>query len=373
MKGSNGSTEELRLLRLSVARAGLLPRSGNATDLPDFETPESLIVRLQARDARPVVPPPRRRSTRKRILVGFATVACAAMLVTGIAQPWKSPVAAASTPAVLDFKFADAQSIGTAPGRPAAALLKKLAKTASAADISQGAGKYQRVVTDNWFSSGESTEAGSKSVLVPQVNETYIYPDGRFRLIEHRGTPLAPDGRGAPSRGDWEKLPAVIDEIHAAELTPAGLVDDLSTDPSVLRDQLLKQAQCGNELGGLPDGLCLFSAVEALFTQYVVPPRLAAVMWTVLAVEPDVRSLGSVRDRVGRRGVGVSLFDKSDLDKRWVLVISPKSGQLLGAEQILLEPSKEISSTVPAIVQFTAIIAANRSHDVPSEAGAKRF
>lgn len=373
MRHSNSPTAELSLMWQSGARGGLLPRANYAVILPEFETPEAFIARMRAKKAAPVVRPRRRQFTPKRIVVGSAALACAVTMVTGIARPWQSPEAIATTPAILDFEFANARAIATAPGESATTTLLDLAQTASAAGKAQGVGGYQRVVTDNWFTTGETTGEGSKSVLVPQVNETYVYPDGRFRLIERRGTPLAPDGRGAPSRGDWEKLPTVIDEIHAAEATAPDVVDNFSTVPSVLRGQLLDHAGCGDQLGGLPDGLCLFSEVQALFTRYVVPHQVAAAMWTVLADVPEVRSLGAVTDRVGRKGVGVSLFDRDDLDKRWILVISPKSGQLLGTEQILLEPSEDINHTVPAILEFTAIITAERTEEPPSEARSKRF
>ena len=69
-----------------------------------------------------------------------------------------------------------------------------------------------------------------------------------------------------------------------------------------------------------------------------------------------MRSLGAVKDRAGRSGVGISFIPAHAPMFRLVLIISPRTGELLGTEEILIKDSPDIGFTAPAIMSFTAIL-----------------
>jgi hypothetical protein len=76
----------------------------------------------------------------------------------------------------------------------------------------------------------------------------------------------------------------------------------------------------------------------------------------MLRAERGFRLLGAVEDRVGRVGVGISLIAADAPEFRHVLIADPKTGRLLGTEEILIAPVDGIDLEAPAIMSFTAIL-----------------
>src|SRR5262249_20064249 len=98
----------------------------------------------------------------------------------------------------------------------------------------------------------------------------------------------------------------------------------------------------------------LIDTIRVLHEQ-IVSPRLDAAMWRVLAARPDVRYLGKVFDRAGRAGVAVTFSNHSG--ERLVLIISPSTGQLLGAEDLLLYGASALHLTAyPAVEGYTIFL-----------------
>jgi hypothetical protein len=86
----------------------------------------------------------------------------------------------------------------------------------------------------------------------------------------------------------------------------------------------------------------------------LVPGTVDAVVWSMLASEPDLVTLGAVTDRVDRSAVAFTASPALGLGVRWVLLLDPRTGELLGAEKIVLSDTEGYEVPVPAVVAFTA-------------------
>ncbi|CAN5155302.1 hypothetical protein BH09ACT10_BH09ACT10_03780 [soil metagenome] len=351
------SAERARELLFADARsAGLLPPVNPHALGITLESADEFLARMRAneRPSNNVIHLASRR--KKRRLPHMVAAAAAASIVAvslSVAQPWATSTASADTPAVLDFEFANAKKISYAPGEDPTTALLQLAKTAKADKTDYGTGPSQHVVTENWFTNTDELDAVT---LIPQVNEVQVNADGSRSLVEHRGEPLAADGRGAPTSGLWDSLPVKGKDEQPAKTVDADFAASLSSSTSALRSALLKEAECADTNPGEARSMCLYFEVGDLFANYVVSPKLASALWTMLSEEEAFRLLGNVKDRAGRDGVGISIVEKATLTQRYVLIVSPKTGQLIGQEQILIKETPTLDLEAPAIMSFTAYL-----------------
>lgn len=345
--------DEVKQLRRVALKAGL----------PGFVTPESLGIELDGPDEflakmkRLEQPEPRAPHRRFRMVaIAAAAVAATAAVVLGVVPLLPKSAAEANTPPILSFEFASAKSIAYAPGKDATAELRLLSRVAGKASAPPGSGTTQHVVTDNWFESIESNKGKISTVLVPTINETSLKPDGSFRNIERTGKPLSPDGRGLPKHGAWDKQPKSGDETQPAGTLDAQFADNLPPDRGQLMAAMLKAEACESTSRDTIRTNCLFHQINALYTTYVVSPQLSSHIWEMLSTEAGVRLLGRVEDRARRSGIGVSLIPKDEPETRYILIISPTTGQLLGSENILIKTTPKNDVKAPAIATFTAIL-----------------
>ena len=352
---SDAGRNEVDLLRQTALEAGLDPRLD----------PEDLGVRLDSADdllARLNKTPPDEvsvRRTRRFRTLAAASIAATTALVLGVLQPWQSSPAAADTPPVLDYEFANAHNIAYAPGKDPTSALRELSTAAQAFTEPSGHGDIQHVVTDSWFGSIDDNKGANSIALIPTLNETWLSPDGSFRLIERTGKPLTADGRGVPPR-PVEGLKARADESQPADSVDPTLLSSLPTDPVQLRPALLKATECDRDASGNPRALCLFARVEEYNSNYVVPPRVTAALWDLIAAQGATRLLGEVKDRAGRSGIGISLIPSDRNEFRQVVIASPETGQVLGFEEILIKTVPDLDVKAPAITRFTAFLTAER-------------
>lgn len=338
--------------------------------LPGFITPESVGVELESPDeflakmkrlepAEPEAP-----NRRSRIAVfALGAVAATAAIVLGVIPLVSKSTAEADTPPILSFEFASAKNIAYAPGEDATAELRRLSKVAANAPAPLGSGTTQHIVTDNWFQSSESDEGKISTVLIPKINVSSLRSDGSIRVVERTGAPLSPDGRGLPKRGAWDKRPKAGDDTQPAGTLDAQFADNLPPHLTGLMAAMLKAEACKSTSRGTTRTNCLFQQINTLYTTYVVSPRLASSIWELLSTEAGVRLLGKVEDRAGRSGIGVSLIAKDEPDVRYVLIISPTTGQLLGTEDILIKTTAHSDVEAPAISTFTAILDSRYTND----------
>lgn len=353
---------EIRALREAAEQAGIRSTINPSDVGIELESAHDLIARLKAQDAPhdELAQRRARRTPRRRLALIASSVAAAGVLVTGILQPWGSAPVQAMIPAILDYEFASADAISVAPGKSPTIALEQLADAASAMPTQSARIRTQHVVTDSWYADLEATTAGAaeaeNSVLVPQISETWLAPDGSLRTVERRDDPLPADGRGLPANGGWDDQPATADETQPAGSLDPDLVSTLPTNPDGLRDRLLEIEGCVETKLGTERSLCLYNRIIAIHQTYVTSPQLTAAMWEMLRDERGIRLLGEVKDRAGRAGIGISLIAAKRPEFRQVLIADPKTGRLLGSEEILIAPVEGISLKVPAIMSFTAIL-----------------
>lgn len=344
---------EIRALREAATHAGLVGVIDPRTVGIELESADDLLARLnRAEAATDELAKP--RSRRRRAILLASSVAAVGVLVAGVLQPWSSAPVQAATPALLDYQFASIDSIATAPGKSATPTLERLANAADADSRLSGSGD-QYVVADSWFADPNTTSLDT-AALIPQISEFWVKTDGSLRIVERRGDPLPADGRGLPRKGKWSDEPISADETQPAGSVDPDVVTKLPTQSDALRAKLLEITKCPDKLPGSGRSFCLYNEILALYQVNVVPPEVNAALWRVLAGEKDFRSLGEVKDRAGRPGLGISLITTDRPEYRNILIIDPKTGRLLGNEQILITSADGLKITPPAIMSFTAIL-----------------
>ena len=100
--------------------------------------------------------------------------------------------------------------------------------------------------------------------------------------------------------------------------------------------------------------------------QQIVPPSIDSGLWRMLAAEKDLVTLGDVVDRAGRPAVAITTSLAVAAPVRWVLLIDPQTGSLLGTELIAMDPHAGYVVAVPAVVGFTAYLASGWAGSLPS-------
>lgn len=289
------------------------------------------------------------RSRRRVLTLAVAgTVALVAALGTQLSS---GPQALADSPATLIFSGADVLDVVSGAAPSAAAPLTALATTALSAPAAERSGDVQRVATYAWLHVQDG-DSGTIST-VPTQSLWWVSADGAIQFTQVRTGAITPDGQIDPTAEPVAGTPTSTDSFPAGSLIPATLAD-LPRDTAALTAEL--SALAGGEscaVDQVTQAACLVTAVQQLFSQYVVPGDLAAAMWSVLGEQPAVSDLGSTTDRFGRPGQAVAVAPAPGApDVVTVLIISPTDGQLLGVETIAL--SDPDGGTTPAVTGFTA-------------------
>lgn len=365
-ESDDAADRELALLRQEADRIGMPGQISPESVGVKLEAPEAILARLKAGSPEPAdVPPPSpiRPAARRRLpVVGLAAAAAAAVAIVIVAPSEQGPAEAVSPP-VLDYEFAAAQNIAYAPGEDAGRTLRTLARIADRQPAAAAAGSVstQYVLTDNWFATLDATEAAK---LIPVRRETWFRSDGTTAVRETAGRALSPDGRGLLEDQAERPDAGPVDEVYPADegLRPE-FVSTLTGSHRSVRASLLKSGECEARAASPERAQCIVQEISALYSQYVIPPQLAASFWRMLSDEPSVRSLGSVKDRTGRAGVGISLISPDSPQFRKILVVSPTDGSLLGTEEVLIKNDPEVGLKAPAIYSFTAILEAKNVRD----------
>ena len=348
--------DEMDELRGAAFAAGFGLPEAQESDVV-LESADEFIARMKLADAAELG---RGRSVRRLALAG-ASIAAATLVAVSVIQPWSSPDASAGMPAPLGYEFADAQNIAFAPGKdPRTALLDLSGAAAEAGDIPT-TGQVQHVVTDNWFAAYDEDAKDPSVAVIPTVLETWLSTDGSHQQIERRGEALKADGRGLPQSGDWETFAQTADETQPAGSIDANLLSGLPEDEKELDAALLRMNECGEFPSGPERAKCLMNQMDEYNNAYVVPARVTSALWGLLAKQDGLRLLGTVKDRAGRPGIGISLTPPDRKNYRSVFIASLETGKLLGIEEILIRSDPTLDLKAPAITRFTAFLKAEYS------------
>ncbi len=335
---------EIEEARAFFREHGLLPPIPEQYS-EDDEDAERLRERILAQGrARP-------GTNRRRVLLAAAAAIVVAIGGGAYALLHSAPATAAETPAMLTYSAASPESVDSAP--PAADVLTSAARSAATAPASHATGEVQYVATYGWSLSVQVDSTSPVQVAIyPTFTQWSLPPDGAVRVAESRSAPLGLDGR---LTADVENAP---DEV-TSESSPVGTIDPdvarhLSGDPATLRTQLLDtQAGLPCDQDARWQAECLVRAVQMLDDQYVVAPQIASAMWSVLADESALHSLGTTIDRLGRPADAVALPPEPGQPSEAVLVLllSESTGAYLGTETVtLVNPALEIDQ--PTVTEF---------------------
>lgn len=342
-------------LRDLMGAAGMLPVIPSA--LLSVVSRETLLSRILAgarscdSDApaeAPAIPLTRHRTlgrSRRRLLTLAAAGSLALVAVLGT-QLSSGPEAVASPPAPLAFSQADALDVMTGGAPSAAGTLTSLAAAALAAPAVEAGGDVQRVATYAWLFVQDG-DTGAIST-VPTQSLWWASSDGAIQSTQLRTGAITPDGQIDATAESVPGLAASTDSFPAGSLVPSTLAA-LPRETTALTAELL--ALAGGEMcdaDPVTQASCLATAVQQLFSQYVVPGDLAAALWSTLAEQPAVVDLGSTIDRFGRPGRAVAIPPASGAPRVvTVLIISPADGQLLGVETMAAtDPAHQIAGSL---------------------------
>ena len=125
-------------------------------------------------------------------------------------------------------------------------------------------------------------------------------------------------------------------------------------DPAKLRTQMIRYVNYDYRgVGGPPAG----SMDENLMTEAInllqapLRPAVESAVYQVMAGLPGSRTLGLMRDPLGRRGYGIAYAGQNSLPQgmqgQSVLIVDPSSGKLLATEVIVTTPGTGIVRDLP--------------------------
>ncbi|MEO6471614.1 MAG: CU044_5270 family protein [Aeromicrobium sp.] len=350
-------SSESELLRRAAKAAGLRQTISPELLGIELESADEFLTRMRDND-RAEQEESKSKAIRRRVLMATGVAAAGSVLILSVIQPWNTSTAIADTPPILNYQFASPSKIAFAPGEDPVKDLLALSKVAKSSSGTETSGDVQHVLTNALFANiGDEGTSKSHTVQIPQIEETWLRPDGSLRTVERSGKPLSPDGRGL-SVGASPQQPDSADETEPKGSLDANFVKSLPASADGVRAALLKRAGCTARDPGTLRSLCLYNQIADLYSKYVIPPQVASTFWKVLAKERGFRLLGKVEDRANRPGIGISLIPTNRNQYRLVLIISPLTGQLLGTEAILIKQQKSLDVQTPAVMSFTATISA---------------
>ncbi|WP_407342243.1 CU044_5270 family protein [Pengzhenrongella phosphoraccumulans] len=332
-------------LREFMAAHGLLPPV--PSDHDEREQAAGLLHRVLAQNG-----PPRRRSP-----VGLAAVLVLLLVLgAGYALMRTAPPAAAGAPRALRYSVASPVELAAAPSATISLLaMARAADTAPAASHT-GTGTVQYVADYGWLLAVDVTATATTTTIYPTMTQRWTSPDGSVRVDQRRTGALKLDGTVSDDA-------SISVENQSSDAVGAGTVDaalagQLPLETDALRTDLLDRYEslpC--EESDAWTTQCLLTAIQEIYSQYVVPPALSASLWRVLAYEPGVKDLGTTDDRLGRRAHAIAVQAPDDplVTVVTVLLIDPGTGALLGSETVTVHDGRSgaAKATVTAFTSLT--------------------
>ena len=296
-----------------------------------------------------------RYRTRRRI--GLGAMAACILVAIGIVVNPAAPAAVATMPPPLRYDLVADGDIATAVGAAAAPVLSGLATVASARLEAPRTGHLQYVRSERW--TFVSVQGGDESgaAVVPSAILTWVAPDGSFRRSTRSGAPLLLDGTFTlPPQGQSADgtLGVGIEEFGSGSSGAPGVATLATVGSDALRATLLERAGC--VAPDQPAAPCLLDGVARIHDDAVVDGQVDAVVWSLLAADPTIVTLGRVTDRAGRNDVAVTTAVDVRAPVRTILLIDPVTGALAGVEQVLLSQDAGYGVAAPAVIGFVAFL-----------------
>ncbi|WFF02977.1 CU044_5270 family protein [Micromonospora sp. WMMD964] len=287
----------------------------------------------------------RRRTVLGAAVTGAAAIAAAAVMVQ-VAGP-SAPVYAA-TPPPLPLEY----ETGAPPARNA--LLQLANDIQNAPDANERAGRFSFVRVGQWSLDMASGSGSTTVSVVPQVISTWRAPDGSGKIstvsLDRSDIGQRPDADAvvaAASRGAAEV------EMYSAGELAAVIPDPVPDDVNALEKALYAHQPRAN---GPESAL---RAVADLYRGTAVDREVRVAALRFLARTDGVLLRGRVTDRLGRKGLAVSVDSKRD-GTRDLLVIDQETGWLLASESVFLRRPERLQVRVPAVFSYTLYLELGR-------------
>lgn len=214
----------------------------------------------------------------------------------------------------------------------AAATLRSLARTVSALPDDLGSGSVAQVSMQSWSLFTRIDGAQVQSVVVPQEETIRTQPDGTASVLRE----YAYEG-----------------ESHKEDFTTHDQLDypfrGLSSEDNELARQLAVGHPASNGTAGR------FDSIVQAYRQAPVEPATRAAILRFVASSAGVETIGSVKDRLGREGVGFTVDSSySGLPTRYTLIFDNQDGRLLGYEEMLTSDAGKLNVRIPAVIAYIA-------------------
>jgi hypothetical protein len=205
----------------------------------------------------------------------------------------------------------------------------------------------------------------SVAVLAPQLDQTWTSPAGEATQTQSYGSPqdLSRPGEPLPLvRAAESGLSGSSTQTYPTTQLFGPLVSGLSVQPDQLKTQLIDAAPPYT----FPESVSFYLINEITALQHqVVSPQLESALWQVLATRSDIRYMGLVTDRAGRQGEAFCQDSPGLGGERMVLIISPRTGLLLGEEELFRSnPGGLTIKTYPAVIGYVTYLSQSYSGKV---------
>jgi len=205
----------------------------------------------------------------------------------------------------------------------------------------QVTGEYPRVRSD-----GYSVESYGASTIEPvtAADAAAYRRDGSPGQNENPA-----EGISIPDPPDGPEL--------AGDSVYEGTIDGLPADPVAMRTAMLTWMRAHGGVPQHPEPWLFREATKMLEgREGIIAQPIRAALYRMLAGLPGVRSLGTVRDPLGRVSQGVAMTDTSHrlgtLD--WQLFLDPTQDLMTASRAVVLKPGTDNSFTTPGMVQYAS-------------------
>lgn len=283
--------------------------------------------------------------SRRRLLVGAAIAAALAVIAIAVGVSVRS----GST---------------TQPALAAGPLLQRLARIASTQPWAfPGPGQYLYTTSHSLSESDTVLPGGLECRLMfEEYRQNWIAANGEGLFRETDGPshylsshePAA--CKAAPAQPAGESDTWAAPDCLSIDPIPLG---HLPRNPARLRARLLTGKVEGGPLGPAE----AFTQVGDLLRETDAPPALRAALYRAAAGLPGVKALGTVTDKLGRRGIGLA-FDKDGI--RHELIFSAKTSALLAEQEVLVGSVRGIHAARGTVLQWSAYTAGRVVDQLPA-------
>lgn len=304
--------------------------------------------------APPIAPRPRRASRRLVLVAVPALAAVATVAVVVILGPASSAPAVAATPPMLIFDSHGAP--------PVARLLSRLEARADESPwLIPSAGEYVYLQSESWDLVVAVSRGSATSTVVPKLRETWSSSSGPKLQVQRAAARVSP---GALSVREQTRVrqgvaagPAHRSVLSAAAVRPFDTLAELPQTPKRLFDRLADPVGYGPS--DRSDPVAVGHAMENLrnYLAYSpTTPRFLRALYRMLGTVPGVSDAGGVTDRAGRPGVAIAVPTGGPGARHsFRLIADPQTGQLLGLEDIQLDPSA-VNVRTPCVFSYDVLL-----------------